>query len=330
MWPQAPPPPPPPPVEEGEACAGCTDFLACNFDLDALIEDGSCDYSCYGCTDPGALNYDPNATIDDGTCSYEVVDGCTDDEACNYDPFATDDDGSCEYVTCAGCTDPLADNYDSTATIDDGSCIYGGIEGCTDSSALNYNSMASVDDGSCIFNCDFPDISYTPFCEIDEPNGYYIEMDISDLGNGAPYLVTNSANSDEFPISFNGTIEIGPFGNDVEVVILVSSTPLDGCFVSSPPLVNNCEVGVEEFEASTFAIYPNPNDGQFSVQTKNFEGKALLEVMDATGKLVASHELMLKPGQSQTMDLNNLANGMYVVRLRSNETVAVDQLIIRH
>jgi hypothetical protein len=314
---------------EYETCAGCTDFLACNFDIDALFEDGSCDYSCYGCTDSDALNYNPNATIDDGTCSYEVVDGCTDVNACNYDPFATDDDGSCEYQSCLGCTDPLADNYDPTATIDDGSCLFGGIEGCTDSEALNYDATASIDDGSCIFTCDFPDISYTPFCELDEPAVYYIEMDISDLGNGSPYLVTNNANDDEFELSFNGSIEIGPFGNDIEVVILVSSLALDGCLVSSSPQINNCDVSVEEYDTSTFAIYPNPNNGQFAIQSNNFEGKAILEVLDATGKLVESRELVLNSDQTHTMDMSNLANGMYVVRLRSTETVAVDQLIIR-
>ena len=37
---------------------------ACNFDPNALNDDGTCD-SCYGCTDATACNYDANATIDD-------------------------------------------------------------------------------------------------------------------------------------------------------------------------------------------------------------------------------------------------------------------------
>ncbi len=47
---------------------GCTDATACNYDPNALNEDGSCDFSCYGCTDETACNYDPAATIDDGSC----------------------------------------------------------------------------------------------------------------------------------------------------------------------------------------------------------------------------------------------------------------------
>ena len=53
-----------------------------------------------GCTDPSALNYDPNATVDDGSCQFAPfqVFGCTDPLASNYNPNATDDDGSCVYA----------------------------------------------------------------------------------------------------------------------------------------------------------------------------------------------------------------------------------------
>ena len=47
---------PPPPIE------GCTDPEADNFNEEANIEDGSCEYT-YGCTDPNALNYDPVAGV---------------------------------------------------------------------------------------------------------------------------------------------------------------------------------------------------------------------------------------------------------------------------
>jgi hypothetical protein len=65
----------------------------------------SCDY--FGCTDATACNYDPNAIEDDGTCAYtedacgvcggddSSCSGCTNANACNFDLSATIDDGSC-------------------------------------------------------------------------------------------------------------------------------------------------------------------------------------------------------------------------------------------
>ena len=127
---------------------GCTDPTACNYDPDATLDDGSCDFACVGCTDPTACNYDPTATTDDGSCTVNdecgvcggdnsTCTGCTDSTACNYDPTAIIDDGSCtvndecgvcggDNSTCGGCTDPAACNYDPAAVIDDGSCILGG------------------------------------------------------------------------------------------------------------------------------------------------------------------------------------------------------------
>ena len=51
---------------------GCTDSTACNYEPNASIDDGSCDYSCFGCTDAEAFNYNPEATIDDGSCVFFV------------------------------------------------------------------------------------------------------------------------------------------------------------------------------------------------------------------------------------------------------------------
>ena len=49
----------------GDCGQGCTDPAACNYDMDATIDDGSCDFDCIGCTDPEACNYDADATEDD-------------------------------------------------------------------------------------------------------------------------------------------------------------------------------------------------------------------------------------------------------------------------
>ena len=51
---------------------GCTNFLACNYNFLATIEDSSCILPD-GCTDQAATNYDPAATCDDGSCTYQMT-----------------------------------------------------------------------------------------------------------------------------------------------------------------------------------------------------------------------------------------------------------------
>jgi lysyl endopeptidase len=97
----------------GGGVAGCADVAACNYNAEATIDDGSCNYDCTGCTDSTACNYDAAATIDDGSC------------AINDDCGVCDGDNS----TCGGCTSAIACNYDPSAVADDGSCIFPDADG---------------------------------------------------------------------------------------------------------------------------------------------------------------------------------------------------------
>ncbi|MDG2363357.1 MAG: hypothetical protein P8L80_04560, partial [Flavobacteriales bacterium] len=67
---------------------GCMDSCACNYNANATVDDGSCDYSCVilGCTYLDADNYDSLATEDDGSCTFTIV-----PSTC---PADLDDDGS--------------------------------------------------------------------------------------------------------------------------------------------------------------------------------------------------------------------------------------------
>ena len=94
-----------------------------------------------GCTDPLANNYDPQATVDDGSCDYEC--GCED----VYEPVCALDFTTGEYLTYANaCEAECAGAF----VLFDGDCDDQPVYGCTDPEALNYNPDATDDDGSCV------------------------------------------------------------------------------------------------------------------------------------------------------------------------------------
>ena len=109
---------------DGSSCAGCTNPLAWNYDVAAILDDGSC---CFNDPFPASGNCATECTGDsdgDGICDNLEVVGCQDENACNHIYYATDS-GDCDY-SCYGCMDPVACNYGEGAQLDDGSCFYGG------------------------------------------------------------------------------------------------------------------------------------------------------------------------------------------------------------
>ena len=173
----------------GNTCVpgGCTVSGACNYDGDAMYNDGSCEFvSCqvFGCNVVSACNYSADATVNDGSCEFtscfnnEVV-GCTNPAACNFEEEANTNDGSCDFLSCLGigCTDINACNYDADATINDGSCVtavngldcFGNclvdsdndgvcdadeVGGCTDMGANNFDPAATDNNGTCTYDND--------------------------------------------------------------------------------------------------------------------------------------------------------------------------------
>ena len=86
---------------------GCTDPTAINFLTEYDYDDGSCIPSVYGCMDDGyqewslfpgyaACDYNIEANVEGGSCNYTCL-GCTDVFACNYNPDVTIDNNSCQY-----------------------------------------------------------------------------------------------------------------------------------------------------------------------------------------------------------------------------------------
>ncbi len=77
----------------------------------------ACNVDVPGCTDASAHNYDVNATVDDGSCET-----CS-DNVLNGDETGVDCGGAlCDACPIPGCTDASAHNYDPNATVNDGSC----------------------------------------------------------------------------------------------------------------------------------------------------------------------------------------------------------------
>ncbi len=85
-------------------------------------------------------------------------------------------------------------------------------------------------------------------------------------------------------------------------------------YASITVVVQNC-TGVNEVAAGDFfAIYPNPNNGNFTIENKVADAISV-EVRDVTGKLVYTNNFNATAGSKVAISLNAAAKGLYTVRV---------------
>ena len=82
----------------------------------------------------------------------------------------------------------------------------------------------------------------------------------------------------------------------------------------------------QDFELKNIAIYPNPSAGLFTVSTGN---KAIdkVDVYDVTGKVVLSKNNFSNANSQTVLDMKNVSNGIYFVKISSENQNIVKRII---
>ena len=298
---------------------GCTDSLACNYDMAANMDDGSCLVIGEACDDMDDMTI--NDTVNDScVCAgVLVIEGCTDEDACNYDMNANVDDGSCEYLDalgeCGG--DCFADNDG------DGICDEEIMLGCTNDMACNYDEMANTDDGSCLVigeACDDMDDmtiedSVNDSCEC---VGTLMVLGCLDsLACNYDMDANTDDESCEFPGDACDDMDESTENDTLNIdCICVGDTNQD-----STDFVFN-------FERLEFGMFPNPTTGEVTLRVDGFHAYVTMQVMDGAGRVVWSEQNLALQGNT-VFDLSRLSAGTYNVMLSDERGISVKRLAIQ-
>ncbi len=200
------------------------------------------------------------------------------------------------------------------------------VEGCTDPEANNYNPEATIDDGSCMYDCAPLTATFdTNGCN-DNEDPFSIDINVTDLGMSGPYTVTNSVNADEATIDATGILNYGSFVFGDEVIVTITSTVADSCFISSDLLF--CPVGLDNISEANWNIYPNPANQNVNLDLAGLT-QGTVEVSDLSGRVV--YVLKLDGEQAKTtINTAAWANGIYQVRWTSKQATATRRLVVQH
>lgn len=331
---------------ELQPLAGCMDEASCNYNPDAVVDDGNCIYPELYFTCEGICISDSN---NNGTCDELEVYGCTSESACNFNSAATSDDASCTYAPlyydCNGnCLNDVNSN---------GVCDELDVYGCNSMEACNYNPEVTVDDGSCIYpvlyyNCDgycLNDTDNDGICDELEIAGCTSEnacnynAEATDDDGSCAYIQMYSITGDEsvevsYPYFYSytdtpgstyqwsvnsGSIVSGQGTNNVEIIfntegvhqVSVIETNSANCVGSMVVLDVNAVVGsVHSIAAVSFELYPNPASDFFVVQSS--QQMENLKLFNAQGQLIRDEKIN---GKAVTVNTSNLPGGVYLLNV---------------
>jgi hypothetical protein len=190
--------------------------------------------------------------------------------------------------------------------------------GCMNANACNYNPNALIDDATCIFVND-------P-CDDNDPETV---NDAYDVNCACVGLAPLAGCIDFVACNYN------PLATEDDGSCVYAG---GSCDDGDPNTINdvydnNCVctgvVGVLEWSTATaMTIYPNPAQSTLTLQwVGDVTGAVLVDVCDLTGKVIKSFSRQIYAQQAMQMDIADLAIGMYQMRAKSDQGVAVREFV---
>ena len=120
--------------------------------------------------------------------------------------------------------------------------------------------------------------------------------------------------------SINQTFNVIVYGT-----YYVEAFDSNGCSASDTIIIYNC-VNVNENTNLAFNLYPNPNNGTFTVELPEYTKDVRIEILNIQGDVIYSDVLV---ANRNNINISDYAKGIYFVKLISDKTERVEKIIIQ-
>tara|TARA_B100000795_G_scaffold127701_1_gene95196 strand:- start:6971 stop:8239 length:1269 start_codon:yes stop_codon:yes gene_type:complete len=263
---------------------GCMDITACNYNLIANQDNGTCEFpvAYFDCAGNCILDTD-----NDGVCDELEIIGCLEPMACNYNPDATQVSDDCYYpVPYYNCEDECVNDTDG-----DGICDEFEIEGCTNIFACNYLETATNDDGSCILIT--ASIFYNQLENILTVETQHDSLEIT-------WLYYENV----IPLEHNDTLHLLEDG--VYGVLLYD--PINDC--GSTDTVHINVIGFNEGFDNLISLYPNPTSDYVNIELQT---KAAVSIFNSMSEIIYQKTII-----QEVVSVHKYPKGIYFIRIEGN------------
>ncbi|VXB45928.1 conserved exported hypothetical protein [Flavobacterium sp. 9AF] len=92
---------------------------------------------------------------------------------------------------------------------------------------------------------------------------------------------------------------------------------------------NQNTLGLNSLVATAFSVFPNPNNGNFSISFENGITNSTIVVFDVTGRKVFEKELTVNSGEIIDVKIDNVNTGIYSVVVKNDSHSSTQKIIIK-
>ena len=94
--------------------------------------------------------------------------------------------------------------------------------------------------------------------------------------------------------------------------------------------VDLCVGVIENKWLNTVSLYPNPSQGNFNLKVySKIDRKIKVEIANTLNQQISSNTFVIGAGESSVSLANNLAKGIYIVKLVEGNDMIVQKLIVQ-
>lgn len=285
-----------------------------------------------GCMDNDALNFDVDATIDDGTCEENVscipmtlpfFEGFEDEEFLS-NCWKNEDRDSDGFIWTKIESDNEDMGYNSPTAV--GSSSYIDNEGTLDPDNLLRLPKLQIQENTTLsYYVKAKDSDY-----LDNYSVLVYETLVDSLLDEGEYVVFNETVEGEDYVQ--RTVDLSAYaGENVYIAFRHHDDEnnywmyIDDIYVYATPLSVD-----ESVVQSSLALYPNPASSSCYVTfTVEEAQKVTIDIVNMQGQIVGSRHVDAVGSEIQYFDLSTLASGVYLVKVASENERAYKRLVIR-
>ncbi len=147
-------------------------------------------------------------------------------------------------------------------------------------------------------------------------------LEININGGSTPQLIANQWVSVDVPITALGGVVAGNLTRSDVAQIGITTAMVDNLWYDNLYLHKNTVLSNETFTASNVNMYPNPTNS--TVNINSIENIDSVSIMNILGQTVINKDVN---SNDFSLDISELNNGQYFLRLNSNNTTVVKKLI---